>query len=80
MELCPNWSGDGRVCPCAVFDLDVTDPRFPGQVFAARLSDAWDDGPLDDAEDDEEVALPRPARRPARRRVIDVELPPVGDG
>lgn len=20
-ELCPNWSGDGDVCPCAVFDL-----------------------------------------------------------
>lgn len=20
-ELCPNWSGDGRVCPCAVLDL-----------------------------------------------------------
>jgi len=21
MESCPNWSGDGEVCPCAVFDL-----------------------------------------------------------
>ena len=21
-ELCPNWSGDGRVCPCALFDLE----------------------------------------------------------
>jgi hypothetical protein len=21
-EMCPNWSGDGRVCPCAMFDLD----------------------------------------------------------
>lgn len=21
-ELCPNWSGDGNVCPCALFDLD----------------------------------------------------------
>ncbi len=20
MELCPNWTGDGRVCPCALFD------------------------------------------------------------
>jgi hypothetical protein len=20
-ELCPNWSGDGNVCPCAIFDL-----------------------------------------------------------
>ena len=25
-ELCPNWSGDGRVCPCEVFDLDPPDP------------------------------------------------------
>lgn len=26
-ELCRNWSGDGRVCPCAVFGLepDVVD-------------------------------------------------------
>lgn len=22
-ELCPNWSGDGRVCPCVLFDLDA---------------------------------------------------------
>ena len=22
MELCPHWTGDGRVCPCAMFDLD----------------------------------------------------------
>lgn len=21
-ELCPNWSGDGDVCPCAVFGLE----------------------------------------------------------
>lgn len=20
-EECPNWSGDGNVCPCALFDL-----------------------------------------------------------
>jgi len=27
-ELCPNWSGDGRVCPCALFGLEPprTDP------------------------------------------------------
>lgn len=30
-ELCPNWSGDGRVCPCAIFDL----PR--------PTDDDWDD-------------------------------------
>lgn len=24
-ELCQNWSGDGDVCPCAIFDLDVDD-------------------------------------------------------
>lgn len=21
-EMCPNWGGDGRVCPCALFDLE----------------------------------------------------------
>jgi hypothetical protein len=21
-ELCENWSGDGRVCPCALLDLE----------------------------------------------------------
>lgn len=21
-ELCRNWSGDGDVCPCAIFDLE----------------------------------------------------------
>jgi len=20
-EECPNWSGDGNVCPCAIFDI-----------------------------------------------------------
>lgn len=25
-ELCPNWSGDGDVCPCALFDIEI--PRF----------------------------------------------------
>jgi hypothetical protein len=28
-ELCPNWSGDGRVCPCAVFDLEPPTPPQP---------------------------------------------------
>jgi hypothetical protein len=23
--MCPNWGGDGRVCPCALFDIE------PGQ-------------------------------------------------
>lgn len=34
MELCPNWSGDGWSCPCAVlgldrpvFDLDPPEPE-----------------------------------------------------
>ncbi|MEV6413866.1 hypothetical protein [Kribbella sp. NPDC051718] len=26
-EECPNWSGDGRVCPCALFDLDTDAPH-----------------------------------------------------
>lgn len=21
-EMCPNWSGDGNVCPCAVFGIE----------------------------------------------------------
>jgi hypothetical protein len=24
-EMCPNWSGDGDVCPCAIFDLPRPD-------------------------------------------------------
>lgn len=27
MELCPNWSGDGDVCPCAVFGYDPPEPE-----------------------------------------------------
>lgn len=27
MELCPNWTGDGRVCPCALFDDPPDPPR-----------------------------------------------------
>lgn len=26
-EMCPNWSGDGRVCPCALFDLDPNEGK-----------------------------------------------------
>lgn len=26
-ELCPNWSGDGRACPCALLDLPRPDPN-----------------------------------------------------
>lgn len=25
-ELCPNWSGDGNVCPCALFGLEPPCP------------------------------------------------------
>lgn len=25
-ELCENWTGDGLVCPCALFDLDRSRP------------------------------------------------------
>lgn len=24
-EMCGNWSGDGNVCPCALFDIDPPD-------------------------------------------------------
>lgn len=26
-ELCPNWLGDGRVCPCALFDIEPWCPN-----------------------------------------------------
>lgn len=25
-EMCPNWSGDGAVCPCAVFGIERPSP------------------------------------------------------
>ena len=24
-EICPNWSGDGEVCVCRLFDLETKD-------------------------------------------------------
>jgi hypothetical protein len=27
-ELCPNWSGDGGVCPCALFDIERCDHEW----------------------------------------------------
>lgn len=33
-ELCENWSGDGNVCPCAVFDLTPT--RLPISTLTGR--------------------------------------------
>lgn len=48
-ELCENWSGDGRVCPCALFGLqpagpelllaEIFDQAYPtGQAEAARAN------------------------------------------
>ena len=36
-ELCPNWSGDGRVCPCAL--LDIEPPRVDpyGQSYTSYV-------------------------------------------
>lgn len=41
-EMCPNWSGDGRVCPCALFDLEP--PRLDpyGQPYATYVLPAGD--------------------------------------
>jgi hypothetical protein len=48
MELCPNWSGDGRVCPCALFgdppdpprcELDYHPPGEDQGVCLARLDE-----------------------------------------
>lgn len=27
-ELCQHWSGDGNVCPCALFNLDTAVDPF----------------------------------------------------
>lgn len=40
-ELCENWSGDGRVCPCALLDIEGDD----------RPIGRWDAG-HDDADPD----------------------------
>jgi hypothetical protein len=28
MELCTHWSGDGDVCPCAVFGMEPNTPDW----------------------------------------------------
>lgn len=57
MELCPNWSGDGLVCPCAVFGLERPvfdlDPPEPDRCELDYNPDGRNDGVcqalLDDA-------------------------------
>lgn len=34
MELCPHWSGDGNVCPCAVFGLNDQGKHLRSTTFA----------------------------------------------
>lgn len=34
-ELCPNWSGDGRVCPCVAMGIEPEDG--PGAAMVAEL-------------------------------------------
>lgn len=43
-EMCPNWSGDGNVCPCAVFGLEPGEefPDLRGTHFGRELR------PIDD--------------------------------
>jgi hypothetical protein len=41
-ELCPNWSGDGNVCPCAIFDLDTPDDPYGSLAWADDLDDGAD--------------------------------------
>jgi len=38
-EFCPNWGGDGRVCLCALFDLEP--PRIDpyGEPYDRREED-----------------------------------------
>lgn len=45
-ELCPNWGGDGRVCPCALFDLDQPIVLRDGRRDLVKLV-------YDDEDDDE---------------------------
>lgn len=42
-EMCPNWSGDGRVCPCAVFGIEPprTDPY--GESYVRSVPPDLDD-------------------------------------
>jgi len=50
-ELCRNWSGDGNVCPCAVFGIEPDVVREDswgddeGQLAEVRLI------PVDESED-----------------------------
>lgn len=48
MELCPNWSGDGWSCPCAVLGLDRPvfdlDPPEPERCEADFNPDGGYDG------------------------------------
>jgi hypothetical protein len=39
-ESCANWSGDGRVCPCALFDLEM-DATLQLDEDAAYGESAW---------------------------------------
>lgn len=32
-EGCPNWSGEGNVCPCAVFDLKADEDDTPNRFW-----------------------------------------------
>lgn len=47
-ELCPNWSGDGWTCPCAVFGLERPefdlDPPEPERCEADYNPDGGYDG------------------------------------
>lgn len=49
-ELCTHWSGDGDVCPCAVFDMEPNTPEWASwsdqdhTAERAAHADNWDLG------------------------------------
>jgi len=35
-EMCPNWSGDGNVCPCTLFGIERPTVVDEHHVFSAQ--------------------------------------------
>ena len=44
--MCENWSGDGNVCPCALFDIEIVEETDREYVFNGDEADeVWVDRP-----------------------------------
>jgi hypothetical protein len=42
MEMCPNWSGDGEVCMCALLDVPHVYTVCPDCGHEADTPNNWD--------------------------------------